>query len=61
MALSCRPIVCEILVENRQIFIIPPVFSERKGVTPSDFREYRPTRKIEMIVLPCGEETVTTC
>jgi len=41
MAISC--IVCEIysdlLVENREFFYTPPVFSSPQGVTPSEFRE----------------------
>jgi len=59
MAISC--IACEILAENREIFIPHLYLAPPQGVTPCNFVKMLDAGKTRMIGLPYGEKTMMIC
>ena len=48
------------MVQNRELFYTPLVFSAPQGVTPSEFLEDFDAGKTRMIGLPYGEKKTMT-
>jgi len=58
---DCDTAPCDLLIENRKIFIPHLYLATPAGVTPSEFREDVWSGKTRMIPLPYGENTMTIC